>query len=114
MDNLPCFYEVDDPKHQSRDLRDLIREALLNPKTSQAVRDVIADGQLYGHKILRFDGAWGVIENYLGDRLTPYKNVDRYAKQQKLRGVLRERLEIDKKWRLTGNKAKRLTVVKAA
>jgi len=106
----PAFYDVADPKHTSRDLRDLIREALLHQDTCDRVQKIIEDGEQYGHKILRWDAGWNVVADYLDEKLDPFKKIDAYTKQGKLRSVYRERLEIDKRWRLTGNKAKRLAV----
>ena len=109
MEKMIRYHEVEDPKHESEDLRDLIKEAMKHPEISNGVSKILEDGKEYGHKVLRWDAGWRVVEEYLGERLGPYKHVDLYARQQKLRSVMRGRLEIDKKWRLTGNKAKRLT-----
>lgn len=106
---IVLFCDVVDPKSENRDLRDLMREALLHRETAEAVGKIVGDGEDLGHKVLVWDAALAVIEKALGDRLDPFKEMSRYEKGSKLRSVMRSRVELDKHWKTTGNLAKRLT-----
>jgi hypothetical protein len=105
---IVLFCDVVDPKSESRDLRDLLREALLHRETAEAVGAIVGDGEDLGHKVLVWDAALAEVEKFLGDRLDQFKNMSRYDKGSKLRSVMRSRLELDKNWKVTGNPAKRL------
>src|SRR5437588_713296 len=107
--HLILFCDVVDPKRQSQNIRDLFREALTHRDVSEKVSKIVGDGEDLGHKAIVWDEALKPVADFLGERLDPYKHLNRYIKGNKLRSVVRERCELDKQWKLTGQKSKRLT-----
>jgi hypothetical protein len=109
MSNVILFCDVQDPKRESVNIRDLFREALTRRDVSAKVATIVSNGEDLGHKVLIWNAALEIVEADLGERLEPFSNMTRYEKGAKLRTVVRERLEVDKHWKVTGNKAPRLT-----
>lgn len=103
------YCNVHDPKTEKRTIRDLFRLALLNKDVATAVAEVVGDGIDLGHKVLVWDRALAIVEKHLGDDLDSFQDATRYAKANQLRMVMRERIEIDKRWKMTGRIAKRLS-----
>lgn len=106
--SIVLFCDVKDPKRESINLRDLIREALTHRDVSEAIAEIVGNGEDLGHKVLIWDAAWAIIEEKIGDRLESFNGMTRYEKGGKLRAVVRERLEVGKDWKITGHVAKRL------
>jgi hypothetical protein len=98
------FCDVPDPK-ASKNVRNVLREYLNNKTVCEKIEPYIVNGGICGHKVMDLAAVVDIVVQFDhvggGNRLDQF-NLNKYALGNQIKNTLRERLMLDKQWKVIG------------